>query len=237
MDDPRRDDEPASKHLNDLLAAADARDTPDRPASAPVFRDADAFRSSPEVRPAARPPAFRGDAAFRDDVFEDPRDRATYGTSLAEELDEGQRPLAERGTRLAAQLLDGLAAIVIGIPILVGALIGALVGGDEAASTLAIVGMVVGFIAFAFYQLRLLAAEGQTIGKRAMKIRIVDIADGTNPGFARTFFVRGVVTGIIGAIPGVGPLFAMVNILFIFRDDRRCIHDHLAKTVVVKDAA
>ena len=68
-----------------------------------------------------------------------------------------------------------------------------------------------------------------------MKIRIVDVADGTNPGFARTFLVRGVVTGLIGSIPGVGPLFAILNVLFIFRDDRRCIHDHIARTVVVTE--
>ncbi len=216
MDDPRPDDEPASKRLNDLLATDDAR------AAAP-----------------SRPPAFRGDDAFRDDRFEDPRDRATYGTSLADEIHEGERPLAERGTRLVAQLLDGLAGIVIVVPAIIGAVLGAVLGGilgiDEATGVGAVLGGIGGAIALVVYQLRLLAAEGQTIGKRAMKIRIVDVEDGSNPGITRSFWVRGFVNGIIASVPYLGTLYAIADIGFIFRDDRRCIHDHLAKTVVVKD--
>ena len=230
MDDDRppadRDaqDRPASDRLGDLLHDAE---TPPA-AGTPV-----------PPRPAAlRPPAFRGDAAFRDDRFDDARDRETYGVSLADEIasETDDRPLADPWTRLGAQMLDGLAALAILVPTLVLAAVGGLIGGEDTAGVLAIVGAVIGLIAFAVYQLRLLAAEGQTIGKRALKLRIVDVDDGSNPGFGRSFGMRGVLPGVVGAIPGIGPFFSLVNVLFIFRTDRRCIHDHIAKTVVVTEA-
>ena len=34
-------------------------------------------------------------------------------------------------------------------------------------------------------------------------------------------------------IPVLGPLFSLVNVCFIFREDRRCIHDLIAGTQVV----
>lgn len=41
------------------------------------------------------------------------------------------------------------------------------------------------------------------------------------------------VVGLVSLIPGVGGLFSIVDILLIFRADRRCAHDHIAGTKVV----
>ena len=30
---------------------------------------------------------------------------------------------------------------------------------------------------------------------------------------------------LLAAIPGIGNLYALVDVLFIFREDRRCLHD------------
>jgi uncharacterized RDD family membrane protein YckC len=38
----------------------------------------------------------------------------------------------------------------------------------------------------------------------------------------------------VGVLPFVGPLLSIVNVLLIFRDDRRCGHDLIAGTRVVK---
>ena len=46
--------------------------------------------------------------------------------------------------------------------------------------------------------------------------------------------MRGFLPGLIGAIPLVGTVFSLVNICFIFREDRRCIHDLMAGTHVVE---
>lgn len=36
-------------------------------------------------------------------------------------------------------------------------------------------------------------------------------------------------------VPVIGMLYAVIGILFIFRDPRKCLHDTIADTVVVKD--
>jgi uncharacterized RDD family membrane protein YckC len=46
--------------------------------------------------------------------------------------------------------------------------------------------------------------------------------------------LRAILGGIIGAIPYLGGIYGLVDALFIFRDDRRCVHDHIAGTRVVK---
>ncbi len=232
-DDPADDRRP-SNELGDLLRADDGREAAPRP---PAFRD----RMPPA---ASRAPGFRGDAAFRDDRFEDPRDRAHYGDdrfdvdrrpSLADELEDDDRPLADPGTRFLAHLVDGLCVVGVVLPAGAFALLGGVVGGEDAAGVGAIIGGVLGILALVVYQARLLGREGQTIGKRSQRIRIVDATDGSNPGIGRAFWVRGVANGVISSIPYIGSFYAIADIALIFRDDRRCIHDHLASTIVVSE--
>ena len=83
-------------------------------------------------------------------------------------------------------------------------------------------------------QLWWLSTRGQTIGKRAMGIKIVRVEDETNAGFVRAVLLRNFVPLIISFIPLVGLIFSITDILFIFRADRRCVHDLIASTKVVK---
>ena len=82
-------------------------------------------------------------------------------------------------------------------------------------------------------QCYLLAIRGQTIGKIVMGLRIVRFEDGGNPGFVKAVLLRTFLWALITAVPVVGTLVGVVGILFIFRDDQRCLHDHLAGTRVV----
>ena len=190
-------------------------------------------------RPGGDPPplpAFRGDAAFRDDRFDDPHLRATHGPSLADEiaLDVDERPLADPWTRLGANFLDGLIFLAFLLPVgFVAVLLPLVIGDGDVAAPLIGVIAVGAVVAFVVYQLRLLATEGQTLGKRFLKLRIVDADTGTNPGFWRAVGIRSFANALIG---GFVPLYGLVDALFIFRTDRKCIHDHLAKTVVVTEA-
>jgi uncharacterized RDD family membrane protein YckC len=95
---------------------------------------------------------------------------------------------------------------------------------------------VLGFATFALqlFQIYLVSTRGQTLGKRFFGIRIVRASDGSNPGFARAWLLRALVPGIIGLLPMIGSVFTIVNYCFIFRADRRCLHDLLADTRVVK---
>ena len=69
-------------------------------------------------------------------------------------------------------------------------------------------------------------------------VRIVDAATGEIVPVWKSFGLRVVVIQGIASIPVVGGLFALVDVLFIFGERRRCLHDHLAGTIVVDaDAA
>ena len=135
--------------------------------------------------------------------------------------------LAKRSARLLAALLDSLVLMPV---VLLGLL--AAFAGSEA------VGWMVGVAAagaVAVYQLRLLSVEGQTIGKRALGLRIVMAADGALPGFVHAVVLRLFVMTALGMIPLVGVLVSLADPLFIFGEDRRCLHDYLAQTVVIQD--
>lgn len=90
------------------------------------------------------------------------------------------------------------------------------------------------------YQGVLLATRGQTIGKRLLGIRIVDL-DGRPAGFVSALlmrslvfsFVMSLVVSFTGAIiPFAGLVFWFLDYLPAFGEDRRCAHDYFAGTQV-----
>lgn len=145
--------------------------------------------------------------------------------------------LADRGARLLAVIVDSL---IFGIPVgmLLVAMPGLLLGTRGAApdptvyrSVAALLGLFA--ITLTIVDFVLLHRYGQTIGKRILKIRIVR-SDGSRCGLLRVIFVRWLPLAIVGAIPIIGPLCSLLDPLLIFRDDYRCLHDHIADTIVVK---
>jgi len=137
--------------------------------------------------------------------------------------------LAERGTRLLAAIVDNLC---FGGPVLAFVLLGAAMG-KGAGIILILLGILCALVVLVI-QIVMLCQRGQTIGKRMMGIRIVKMDTGENGGGLTNVVLRGIVPGVIGAVPYVGPVFSIVNICFIFAADRRCVHDHIAGTVVVQ---
>lgn len=160
--------------------------------------------------------------------FSPPKANLEGGTVAA-----GSLRLAERGTRLVAVLLDGvliLPAVIIGG---LGAFLGRGPNGEPGTGfgiAMGLVGLWV--IAVVVYQIYLLSTKGQTVGKRWMKVKIVKL-DGSAPGFVHAVLLRLFVNGLIGAVPYLGAIYSLVDILFVFREDRRCIHDLIASTRVV----
>jgi uncharacterized RDD family membrane protein YckC len=142
-------------------------------------------------------------------------------------------PPADRVKRLVATLLDGLifgvtAAMAFGAGFLSGAGFHWGVGLLSGFGLMSIV-----WLGMLVCQCYLLAVRGQTIGKIVMGLRIVRFEDGGNPGFVKAVLLRTFLWALITAVPVVGTLIGVVGILFIFRDDQRCLHDHLAGTRVV----
>ena len=49
-----------------------------------------------------------------------------------------------------------------------------------------------------------------------------------------SFFIRYFVFGVAGQLPVIGQIVSLINVLFVYRKDKRCVHDHLAGTIVIK---
>jgi uncharacterized RDD family membrane protein YckC/ribosomal protein S27E len=79
-------------------------------------------------------------------------------------------------------------------------------------------------------QIIFLSRYGQTIGKMLLKIKIVMIETRENGGFVANVLLRVIVNSLLGILP----LYSLIDILLIFRDDRRCIHDLIARTIVIR---
>jgi uncharacterized RDD family membrane protein YckC len=86
----------------------------------------------------------------------------------------------------------------------------------------------------AVIQITLLCVRSQSVGKLLLRLQIVDIQNEQPGGPVRAFLLRAFIPTIIEFIPFLGFGFWMVDTLFIFREDRRCIHDLMAGTRVVK---
>ena len=80
----------------------------------------------------------------------------------------------------------------------------------------------------------LLSKYGQTVGKKIVGTRIVDKGTGKIIPLGKIFILRVLPISIISQIPLIGGLFGLADSLFIFRDDKRCIHDLIAGTIVVE---
>jgi len=135
---------------------------------------------------------------------------------------------ATRPQRLLAIVLDS--AIISG-----ASLIAAYEGFPEAVR---FAGLAAG-AAILIANLYFLTVAGQTIGKRLAGLRIVSKETEENGGFVVNVLRRGVVPGLAYVAltivhPILGGLFVWTDILFIFRSDRRCVHDHIAGTLVVQ---
>ena len=138
---------------------------------------------------------------------------------------------ARRTTRLVAALLDGLiqgAAFWVVFLLLFNKLI-----TPELGMWVLPLYSLGGFVLFMLINGYLLAREGQTVGKKLLGLRIVR-SDGSRATLPRLAGLRYGVTFLITAVPLVGGLYSLVDVLLIFRASNKCLHDNIADTIVVK---
>ncbi len=84
-------------------------------------------------------------------------------------------------------------------------------------------------LGFLIVQWNLIATRGQTVGKMLLWIRIIR-CDGGSPGFIQGVLLRNWLRLALSAIP----FFSLIDVMLIFTESRRCIHDYLAGTRVVE---
>jgi len=133
-------------------------------------------------------------------------------------------PLARPSTRFMARMLDTLVTVA-------ACLVGA-IGFLFEKKAIGAVTLAVALVAIESYQWFLITSTGRSLGKRWCGIKIVQ-RDGRPINFVSGVLLREWIPLGVQMIPTVGSVLGIVDSLFIFRDDRRCLHDLLAGTKVV----
>lgn len=161
---------------------------------------------------------------------QNPYQTPSAAPSLPEQDSAEVYGLATRGERLGGAMLDTL--IVLAISFGAGMLIGlfpATIGSRIPERFYDFIGLPVMLLA----NIVPLATRGQTLGKMMLGTKIVTLAD-QKPPLWRLLLLRYVPQWIIAFLPAGMSAISLVNALFIFRQDHRCLHDLLAGTKVVK---
>jgi len=150
-------------------------------------------------------------------------------------MTESTQELASRWQRLWGALLDDLIGMAIVFPVMwISGIWQQLMQGEQASVEQRIWLFIFGVILFFVLQGYLLAKHGQTIGKRIVGTRIVSADDGQILPLSRIFWLRQLPLSLVGQISTVGQWLGVIDLFFIFRKDKRCIHDLIAGTKVIK---
>ncbi|WP_241777691.1 RDD family protein, partial [Streptomyces sp. CT34] len=147
----------------------------------------------------------------------------------------GMPPLANRGKRLVARIID---AIIIGVPVTL--IMNAIVGwvdyfstsNVEASKQATVSGVTM--LVYLIYEGLMLTSRGQTVGKMAMKIRVAMLSNGSVPT-TQAGWTRAAVYTLPEIVPCCGFVFWLLNVLWCTWDKpyQQCLHDKAARTVVV----
>jgi uncharacterized RDD family membrane protein YckC len=139
----------------------------------------------------------------------------------------GSRQLASAADRFLARLID---VVILAIPTVV------LAAAVSATLGVWVTALIDAAIYFGYEALMLLTQGQQTVGKKAMKLRVVAVADGGRPT-DNQLVARAAVFGLPQGVYCFGSLFFLVNALSLTWDKplQQCFHDKAGKTVVIKE--
>ncbi|WP_341206338.1 RDD family protein [uncultured Psychrosphaera sp.] len=137
--------------------------------------------------------------------------------------------MASRGHRFAAAIVDLLIVLIVFIPYFIYYGFEKI---EEDTLEIIVTSFLYGALSTLIIHGYLLYTYGQTVGKYYMGIRIENL-DGTQASFSKIFFQRILPMQLISLVPVVGQyLSGVINPLFIFGKQQRCLHDYIAKTKV-----
>ncbi len=139
--------------------------------------------------------------------------------------------------RFGGRALDEIIVIVVTIPLLVLVLptdfwIRAQEGSVTLLDTFTLVGL--SLVVFVILNGYLLIKRGHTTGKMAVRAQIVDAKEGRILPIWKVVGLRYIPVNLLTMLPDIGLfILYLINVLFIFRRNRRCVHDYIAATVVI----
>lgn len=181
-------------------------------------------QESPDI-PRESPAEDLAAAAFREteNPYQSPRSETYTETARR----SGDDVLASRGTRFVGAILDGLIYFGAAIP---GGVLMLAFPDDPEPFILGGVAIFVGVLAISVVNWIMITNSGQSIAKRMLSMRIVGASDGQLPGFMRGVVIRNWLRNFINHLCS---LFSIVDALWIFGEEKRCLHDLMADTIVV----
>ena len=151
---------------------------------------------------------------------------------------EGEIQLATRWERLGGAIVDTILTLLITMPLLFffTDYISKVMAQEEIPTSETIYINLFSTLLFFALNGYFLTCYGQTIGKRVVGTKIVSVVDHKILPFWKVVTLRYLpLTAIeIIPIPILPGILSIVNVLFIFREDKRCVHDHIAGTIVIK---
>jgi uncharacterized RDD family membrane protein YckC len=170
---------------------------------------------------------------MEDNDLESNNFKAPEAELLSEDSNSGPE-LASRWARLWGSLIDTVIMLVVLIPVMfVTGFMAALQSGTDPSFLFTIFMFLISVCVFLAFNFKLLKNNGQTIGKKVMGTKIVGLNN--EKALMEDHILKRYLTYFVpGQIPIIGTLFSLVNILFIFGAEKRCIHDLAGKTKVVK---
>jgi uncharacterized RDD family membrane protein YckC len=147
-----------------------------------------------------------------------------------------QQELAGRWARLGASLLDTTLQLLILLPVQYsyGVYDGFPLAMKPQSLPMNLAWGVFGFVLWSVIHGFFIARGGQTIGKRLLGLRVVTVSDGRAADFSRYVVLRALPLTAVSLVPYLGGVLALADALAIFRNDRRCLHDLIAGTRVVR---
>jgi len=146
--------------------------------------------------------------------------------------DESQ--LATRWARLGGSMLDGILMSLVIVPTMFATgYMQSAMSGTQPTFLTQLPYALLGLIAYLVFNGYSLQKSGQTIGKRIAGTRIVSVDESRVLPLWKILTLRQLPIMVVSQIPLVGPLVSLVDTFFVFRSDKRCVHDFIAGTKVV----
>jgi len=148
------------------------------------------------------------------------------------------QPLAERlagrGRRLVATLIDML--LVPALSVLLIMTTGVVEHAEAYRNAMWMVYVfLLAVVSYLILNGYWLYTRGQTVGKRVMKVAIVETASGERAALWKLVFIRALFFPLLFVV--ISPVLAwlpIVDQVFVFGKSRRCVHDFAAGTSVIR---
>ncbi len=150
-------------------------------------------------------------------------------------LGNGERgALASLASRLGARILDGIILVVVILTIALAGLGAAVVAGETGALAVVFFSFMAILVVTSLYETTMVAIRGQTLGKMAAGIKVVQVSNGEVPGWWKSV-LRTLVLHLPGLVPVLGQIIMLAVLVSPLWDaQRQGWHDKAAATVVVK---